>query len=252
MSFIDYNRNPYCSAPACQQRRVAQELIENKRVTTAQVKNAAETFLENEPELAKNMRGKKSKQALTVSLVPSNNSPLTKLPEQRAAAFLMHLREIYKDVQTNTPDNHPTYVADIEPDDSPELKSLLGNACATCKGNCCRLGETHAFQDYWSLKRYLQTQAPLTEDELVSQFEAYLPEFSTNDACVFQGSKGCTLPENMRSITCNNHKCYPLIEFQRQITHQPNGIKAIGAVRGRNVDTIAVFTEKDFHYIEVN
>lgn len=249
MRYIDYNRNPYCLASACQQKRVSEELIENKRVASAQVKSAAVTFLENKPKQTLNNKND-CEHALTIALVPSNNSAITKLPKSRSAAFVAHLREIYRDVQANTPSNHPTYIADIEQDDPPALKHLLSYACATCKGNCCRLGETHAFQDYWSLQRYLRTQGCVTEDEIIGQFVSYLPEYSTNEACVFQGNKGCTLPENMRSITCNNHKCYPLIEFQRQIASHPGSTRAVGAVRGRNVDTIAVFTEDDFNYIE--
>ncbi|AGH42448.1 hypothetical protein [Paraglaciecola psychrophila] len=98
--------------------------------------------------------------------------------------------------------------------------NLLGKACATCMGSCCKHGQPHAFVDYPSLQHLLASQATeLSEQELTDLYSDYFPTRSYQDSRVFQGNKGCLLPRELRSFTCNNFLCDGAINYRHEVIY---------------------------------
>jgi hypothetical protein len=179
-----------------------------------------------------------------VVLLPANTNTLSLLPDKRKAEFISHLTTLYWAVQANEPlPNHP--YAEQPPLTLPEQETaLLGQACALCKGFCCGLGASHAFQDYASLAYFLAEQMPtLTLDELTHLYAGYFPTISYQDACVFQSEQGCTLPNNLRSFTCNNYMCKELEGYSQKLTHDDGVVTFAASVDGRKIQQIGLFDE---------
>jgi Fe-S-cluster containining protein len=242
MTFIDYHRSPYCHAPACQRHKVQVEITEQKKMVTQVILEAAKKHLHEQ--------GKRTVNDPIIAVLPANTNKLIKANKARHRAFLEHLSAIYKDVKAGDSFSRPSYHSQRHPSEKEAVSTSLSKACGTCKGLCCGLGKTHAFQDYHSLALYLKSHPELTEEELLSQYKAELPNVSYQHACVFQGEKGCTLPSEMRSITCNNYQCEGLIEYKKQLYIQANAPTFAGAVMGKEVINIAIFDADSFEYIK--
>jgi len=263
MSYINYNRSPYCSEPACQ-RALAQNVItQTSALVQAQTEQAIDGYFETQQT--------PKKQAKILAVLPANTETVIAAQAPRQQSFLQHLSRIYDDVVNHTPGLNKTYPSDDTPQDLPQVKGLLSKACATCKGYCCRLGAEHAFIDYASLRTTLQklAQAPSQESQatslipdvdasiedsmdkqqLISLYGDYLPSQSYSDSCVFQGPKGCSLPLTMRSITCRTYKCESLIGYEQRIKSDQTNLTYATAATGRKVTTIAIFSESQFTYV---
>jgi hypothetical protein len=242
MLFIEHNRSPFCSKGECQRARVQADIAEHVTVVKKVLQEETKEYLENN-------KREWDEDAL-IALVPASNASLVESSALRQSQFLEHISTIYQDVQSQTPEAHRTYEKEINASDTDQVKGLLGKACATCKGYCCQLGGTHAFLDYWSLERYLEHTGNISETQLIENYTAYLPASSYENSCVFHGHEGCTLPESMRSNTCNNYKCDGLFSYQQNIKTNMDNVTHAAARKGRNVFTIAIFSERTFEYVK--
>lgn len=242
MPYIEHLRSPFCLKGACQRARVQSDVAEHVTVVKEALRAQTHDYLHD--------TGRELHDEAIIALLPASNAVLAESSEERQSAFLAHLSTIFKDVQNKTPEAHRSHPKELNVDDNEQLKGLLGKACATCKGYCCELGGTHAFLDYWSLQRYIATSGQLSETQLIENYSAYLPTSSYKNSCVFHASNGCTLPENMRSITCNNYKCDDLINYKQNIRPSTENITYAAARKGRNILTIAIFSERTFEYVK--
>lgn len=241
MLYIEHNRSPYCEAGACQRARVQANIIQHAQNAKAAIANEGEKYLSNSRLSATT--------PFTIAILPANNKDLLVLSSARKKAFLKHIRAIYQDIEQVRPNAHETYQSKLNEQDPQQIADLLGKACATCKGHCCGTGGNHAYQDYGSLKMFLIENASLNEESVAQLYASYLPNESYEFSCIFQANKGCTLPNNMRSITCRNHKCDGLSHYESQLKEGETNLTVAGAVNGSNVLTIAVFSQKGFSYL---
>ncbi len=249
MAYIDYNRSPYCSQNACQRARVQAEILEHKTKVNQVIQQSVELFRhsqqptendENHPSTPIN------------AILPYNDKALVELPEDRKEAFIAHLRRVYQSVCEQKPNAEATYVAELKPADDELTSTMLGKACGTCKGACCGLGETHAFQDYWSLRRYVSAFEKMpTEKTVINDYRKYLPSHSYHAACVFQGEMGCALPSDMRATTCRNYKCDGLINYENTLRDAGTNLTHAAGTRGRTVLHISVFDETTTQIIPI-
>ena len=90
------------------------------------------------------------------------------------------------------------------------VADLEKNACATCRGFCCRLGQDHAFLDFASIRAVADRHPGMTEREVRRAYARALPDVAYLDGCVFQGPAGCVLDRDMRSWVCNEFQCLDL------------------------------------------
>ena len=159
-----------------------------------------------------------------------------------------HLKALFNDIQTGKRSEHKVYAEQLEAPLSKTESTLLGKACATCRGYCCTWGGAHhAFQDSPSLQHYLSTQsARLSEDQLVDMYSQFIPKHSYQNACVFQGNLGCTLPSEMRSFTCNNYRCSSLNAYQQNITKSHSQLTYAAAVDNNGIKRTTIFDDENY------
>lgn len=249
LSFIQHARSVYCESAICQRAKVQQYLEDNKQRLKTQLIAECEPYI---PKVDVQNTSSPSNKELesnpaTVALLPANTRQLTDLSEQRKQAFLQHLSLIYQDIQENKPKANKVYNELIHPPLEKDEGQLLGNACATCMGYCCRLGQTHAFVDYPSLKHMLDAQPDeLSEQTLIDLYSDYLPFKSYQDACVFQGSQGCVLPRELRSFTCNNYLCTDLLSYRKNIKQAGSSVTFAAAVEKDKIMFSSVYDDKNF------
>jgi hypothetical protein len=89
----------------------------------------------------------------------------------------------------------------------PGALPVLAATCATCGGFCCLLGETHAFLDVPTLRRYMQQNGTEDVREVEAAYAGYLPRESYENSCVYHTETGCALPPEMRSDVSVRFSC---------------------------------------------
>lgn len=182
-----------------------------------------------------------------VQPIPAFEARLVNLPQQRKRAFRDRLTQIISEAVSRpgpppAPDRSDPGRPD--PSQSSELGPVLGSACASCKGHCCRNGGDHAYIEPATIRRYLADHPDQRPRQVLAAYLSRLNNKTYEHSCIFHGAKGCALPRELRSDTCNRHFCDGLRTFQRQ--HDPAG-PARGfflSVSGRTVKA-AVFADRD-------
>ena len=172
-------------------------------------------------------------QAFPMFMPPPYAPPSVPLPRRRVRAVHAHLRRIAAAAATMPPDVSPTPA--LPPGDPPPTRDpddasfgeLLGAACATCGGRCCRQGGEQAYLTPVAVRGWLDAHPGAGPAAAVTAYAAYLPRASVAESCVYHTSTGCALPRAMRSSTCNSFLCDGLVRLQR--------VCAAGAAAGRPV-----------------
>lgn len=89
----------------------------------------------------------------------------------------------------------------------------LGQACAFCRGRCCRYGAgRHAFITGQQLARWVAAHPGRTPAEAAADYLRRLPARHVEHSCLHHGAQGCTLPPEMRSDICNGYLCEPVAQ----------------------------------------
>jgi hypothetical protein len=177
--------------------------------------------------------------ALPVILLPANTRNTEPLPDDRRDAFLDGLRErlaatfvdavrddtapMSGEARAAMDDAAPPQVAgDALPDAARTTRdALLGAACATCRGECCTAGGTHAFLRHDSLVRvraYLARDgAAVDAEQIEAEYARHLPVRHYRGSCVYHTPTGCALPRTLRSNLCNRYLCGGLTQLARAL-----------------------------------
>jgi hypothetical protein len=160
------------------------------------------------------------------AIVPANLRKIVKLPQRRKRDFRDHLKKIISqalDCRTNRPDPlHGETAADSSPP-PPELASLFGRGCATCRGRCCNGGGIHAYLSVETMLGYMSSHPQQSPEEVLKAYASYLPEKSYRDSCVFHTDGGCALPREMRGKISGDFYCEELRQIRDQ--YYSNGEK---------------------------
>lgn len=251
-TFIQHSRSEYCDKPDCQ-RAKAQSFLENqKQQSLQQLKTLCERKLSVDVYEGMNSPSRRLSQhnqetIPVVAIVPANRNTISQSSEQRRAEFLQHLSDTYDDVENGNKPLEGVYTEALFPEYETRENDLLGKACATCKGHCCRLGKTHAFQDYSSLKYFLDAQEERpSKQQMLDLYAMEFPENSYTDGCVFQGEKGCTLTREKRAFTCNNYQCEGLGNYHAMIRQTNTSLSFVAAVEKDEIYYASVYDDEDF------
>lgn len=193
------------------------------------------------------MRKILKKRSPVIALLPANTNQLTDLSEERKLEFLHHVSAIFNDVEKNNPSGNRIYSEQLLPPLPEAEAQLLGNACATCMGSCCKHGQTHAFVDFPSLQHLLASQSTkLSEQELIDLYSDYFPEQSYQYSCVFQGNEGCSLPRELRSFTCNNFLCDKLINYRYALMQSDTTLTFAAGIDKDEIMFTSVYSDEHF------
>ena len=85
--------------------------------------------------------------------------------------------------------------------------SILDQACARCRGHCCRNGGEEAYLTEDTIRRYLHEHPGTRPLDLLEAYLARVGHETFEGSCIFHGPTGCTLSREMRSDTCNGYFC---------------------------------------------
>ena len=248
LSHCAYVRSPYCEKPHCQRAKVQYHLSVTKKQIISEVTNevthVCNEYLHNIDDENHPINNLNSAH---IVILPVNTRPLATLPAQRKNEFLLHLKTVYTDIIEQRPASSKIYTTQLDKPIDKEENQLLGQACATCKGRCCGLGDNHAYQDTASLGYFLESQSEAFNLEEITQlYSQYFPSESYQNACVFQGNMGCTLPSELRSFTCKNFLCPSLKTYHKKLINNEQKLTFAVATEERDIKHISIFDEQTF------
>jgi hypothetical protein len=160
------------------------------------------------------------------AIVPANLRKIVKLPERRKREFREHMKKIIAqalDCRTNRADPLQGETAADSSPPPPELASLFGRGCATCRGRCCNGGGIHAYLSAETMLGYMNRHPQQSPEEVLKTYASYLPEKSYRDSCIFHTDGGCALPREMRGKISGDFYCEELRQIRDQ--YYENGEK---------------------------
>ncbi|MGE3164320.1 MAG: hypothetical protein AB7O52_05410 [Planctomycetota bacterium] len=217
-------RGQVCSRPECHRERATQVVADRAR---------REQALRARGRAIADELGLDAPEARAIALTPSNDRRLTTNSRRRVGSFRDHLTrkisEAFADRDANPPPRYPPSGL------SERDESLLGIACATCRGHCCSQGGTHAFVGAGTILRYLAQRPAARAREVLADYLSRIPARSYRGSCVYHAEGGCALPREMRSSTCNNYLCRGLWDFQTELTRLNTRSGLALAVDGEHV-----------------
>lgn len=178
--------------------------------------------------------------------IPSGNSQVEPVPQERVDNYLGHLRKIIhkaaklKHVSEAVQDEHYTAhekLVQIEQrlDDITGLRQVSEQLCFNCKGGCCVTGANHAYLSICSIKRYMDRHPEMSAEDIFEQYVSMLPEASIQHSCINQTSQGCVLPRELRSDICNGHFCEPVKQLQLELENEGRLGSLLAIQRSYNV-----------------
>lgn len=148
--------------------------------------------------------------------LPANEQTTAPLPEERRAAFAVNVGAAL-DRALDDPDRP----APESPESPAGRSTLIGSACAACRGSCCRHGAEHAYLYPDHFRRYLRNHPGTDPKELLAAYLSRLPAEAYHDSCVYHTAAGCALPREMRSNLCNTFLCGGLADLLEAQDREP-------------------------------
>lgn len=207
----------------------------------------------------------RTSRALPVVLLPANTRRITALPDESRVAFLDKLRGVMDEAFAQPVRDNLAPMSEAEhsaradagtprstlTDEAPNaigasvgsLSEILGASCATCMGECCNSGGTHAFLQVDSITR---VRAQLADDgtastsaSLEALYASYLPAQHYRASCVYHTHGGCALPRAMRSNLCNRYLCGSLSQLTRAMESEGVAEAYVGAADSARLRRVA-------------
>lgn len=139
------------------------------------------------------------------------DAPVARVPAGRRNALAEYLHDLLASAQP------PLRAGAARPEAPDEAQRLL-DACAACRGHCCRNGGDHAFLGATTLGQVWSEAPELSREALVARYLHAVPERSFEGSCIFHAEAGCSLPKPMRSQLCRDYQCGSLRQLSRSIT----------------------------------
>jgi len=147
--------------------------------------------------------------------LPAYEQTVEPLPDERRAEFLENLSRMIDEVGEVSQEPHPEV-----PKPAESQVPLIGGACASCRGWCCRNGGTSAYLTWNHFSKYLSRHPGKSKGEILAEYRNHIPTVTNRDSCVFHTATGCALPRDMRADICNSYLCD---EVRRMLSAQPEG-----------------------------
>lgn len=160
-------------------------------------------------------------------------------PEYKRVAMREHMESLLAEPNGESLDNDTGSESTADAPPRPGMAA----ACIACRGHCCRAGGSRAFMDAKSMSRIRRAHA--NADDLIDAYVAAVPELHIADGCVFQGERGCTLPRDLRSDTCNEFYCQPLRNWIVSAPEMKPGPTAVAVVYDGEVVRSAIIDDID-------
>lgn len=110
--------------------------------------------------------------------------------------------------------NLASLASPAKPADPAAGPAWAGSLCGVCRGGCCTRGGDTAYLGSQTLQRFMQQHPQMSPEAVLAHYLAHLPAASMAGSCIHHTRQGCSLPQAMRSDTCNQFRCGPLALLQ--------------------------------------
>ena len=147
--------------------------------------------------------------------VPANPRKLARSDSARQERYRVHLEELLTNWEAEQ-DNPHAYSLPPESELKDTEPDVGSQACATCRGRCCKDGGTHAYQTIDTIRRWFALNPDSTTDDCRDAYLSLFDDYSYENNCVFQAAQGCVLPRRLRSDTCNSWLCWAFKDLYRR------------------------------------
>ena len=135
-------------------------------------------------------------EAVSIGLVPYSDRSVKPANKARQAEFLRNLEQSLREFLA--PDyEYEKRIIDYGP---PGFESAHVAGCTACRGDCCKLGDTHAFLKPYRLEKLIDRGEENALETALERYAGYLPEESVEGSCVFHTARGCALPRSSCSL----------------------------------------------------
>lgn len=165
-----------------------------------------------------------------VTLTPHNYASSYRLPRRRVKAIREHIAKAvaeafaHRQAVANGSESPREPLPPLDPP-TADVAAVLLHACIGCRGFCCRTAGDHAYITPHTILHYLAQHPDQGPEEVVAAYLAHLPTRVLRDGCTFQHARGCVLPREMRSDTCNRFYCDTLKEHRQKVERgEPPGV----------------------------
>lgn len=189
-----------------------------------------------------------------LAIIPSNPLEIVSVDQERKRALARHLEGVLSEltlVDATTEPPPPLYRSIAR---SRALLTVLGGACSLCGGDCCRRGGDRAYLDVATLLRYQRDHPGTGPRDVLDAYLGKVGETVYAGSCIYHQTRGCALPRDMRSDTCNRYFCEELKAFEREISNADTPrvffaagsgevIRAAGFVDENGVRPVSVLVE---------
>lgn len=208
------------------QTRIAIEAAEIRRVEELQTREEKENEKVRQS-IAKRIPGL-PEQTRLINL-PSGLSKLSAPPDARIAKYKAHLWKNVLDASQFSSAAELTDYIELKErdkclamerklDSNPELRIISDQLCGTCKGGCCVLGKDHAFITVSTIRRFMDANPTLTKEEVMAAYLDRIDPETVDGSCINHTKRGCGLPRETRSDTCNGFYCAEIKTFHREFS----------------------------------
>ena len=156
-----------------------------------------------------------------LGVLPSNDRRFAVLPERRIRVFRDRLMQKISEATAirygSAEPEEPPSGYDAPSQATEEQLAVLGNACATCRGDCCSQGGDHAFINADTILAHMKRNPKQRPREILDAYLSRIGNRSYEMSCVYHSDKGCGLPREMRSSICNGFLCRGASEVLYQL-----------------------------------
>jgi len=187
-----------------------------------------------------------SAEAVRIVEIPSGGHRLVSLSKARIKKYTEHLTNIISrafeqseslDVVFDQQKQTHEKLLDLEKRfaKNPLLRTMSDGVCSVCKGACCAEGKERAYLSSATIKRVLKQKPGLSVEDLLDRYLSTIANEVIDGACINQSARGCVLPMELRSDTCNSFHCESLKSFQKSIEENGDSSAALAIQRSRSL-----------------
>lgn len=143
---------------------------------------------------------------LPLTVIPTGPTKTVNLPPSRKQQYKQNLARVIREAFTEAPETE--MIGSLEQcEESATDEAMIGQFCGECRGGCCVGGDDHAYVVLETIQRYRLQNPDASGDEILDAYLEHAPDESVENSCINHGPGGCSLPRDMRSLTCNQYLC---------------------------------------------
>lgn len=230
----------HCRFPLCQHKRAVASAMELQQKTHDDLARKEASDLDRVETKLRELGH--DPEAHDIAILPAFDRPLEKTHERRKRALAERLTEIAAEMRLHPAQETTTSFSLAEtPADMPHV----AQACATCRGQCCAHGGENAYLTRQTLTRVLEATPGKTLEDVVRRYLELIPEKGHKGSCIYHTDKGCNLPSEMRSNTCNEFYCSGVRSLSTILRGRENAPVLAAALKGEHVVRLVVINGQD-------